>query len=346
MTRIGFLGAGFIARYHAHNLGRCRGSNDVVAVYDPAVHRREKFAEWQTCAAVGSVEEVLDACDAVFVCTWTSEHAAQVEQAAARGLPIFCEKPLAVDLATATRMVEVVEASGVIAMVGLVLRTSPAFLALRELLSEPEVGRPMSVVFRDDQYIPTQGQYRSTWRGERDKVGSGTLLEHSIHDLDIIEWLLGPIASVSAHTSHFHELDGIEDTASVVARFAGGHTATMSSIWHDVLDRPSQRRVEIFCERALLTLEGDETGPVHWQRDDTSGTLEGDALLDWLRNRGVRLELAEDTFLRAVDTGGPSPAPTFADALRAHTLADAIYRSAGAAGAAVEIDAPRTDAGE
>jgi predicted dehydrogenase len=338
VTRIGFLGAGFIARYHAHNLGLCREANEVVAVYDPAVHRREKFAAWQRCDAVDSLEAVLDASDAVFVCTWTSEHAPQVAAAASRGLAIFCEKPLAVDLATAGRMVEAVESAGVIHMVGLVLRTSPAFLALREMLADPAVGRPMSVVFRDDQYIPTQGQYRSTWRGERDKVGSGTLLEHSIHDLDIIEWLLGPVTSVSAHTSHFHELDGIEDAASVVARFAGGHTATMASVWHDVLARPSQRRVEIFCERALLTLEGDEAGPIHWQRDDSSGTLEGDALLDWLRARGVDLELAEDAFLRAVRTGGPAPAPTFVDALRAHVVADAIYRSAQSGGAAVVLD--------
>jgi predicted dehydrogenase len=47
----------------------------------------------------------------------------------------------------------------------------------------------MNVVFRDDQYLPTQGVYASTWRADAALAGSGVLLEHSIHDLDLLEWL-------------------------------------------------------------------------------------------------------------------------------------------------------------
>jgi predicted dehydrogenase len=226
-------------------------------------------------------------------------------------------------------------------MVGLVLRSSPALLALRELVADPAAGRLMNVVFRDDQYIPVQGMYGSDWRGDKERAGAGALLEHSIHDLDILEWLCGPIDTISAHTAFFHGLDGIEDSVSVLARFAGGHTATLTSVWHDILSRPSLRRIEAFSERSLATLEGDLVGPVRWQRqppgsvepDETDeGVVDETIIEPWLAQRGIEVVVAEELFLRAVAAGGPSPGPTIADALRAHELVDAAYRSAAEGG--------------
>ena len=335
-VRIGFLGAGFIARVHAHQLGSIETPHEVVAVHDPATHRAEKFADWQSCAVAASIDELIDASDAVFICTWTSEHPAQLAAATAAGRAVFCEKPLAIDLAAARRMADTVIDSGVVNMVGLVLRSQPAMLALRELISDPAAGRIMNVVFRDDQYIPTQGMYRSTWRADRTKAGAGTLLEHSIHDLDILEWLCGPIETVSAHAANFHGIDGIEDSVSVLARFVGGHTATLSSIWHDIIDRPSLRRMEVFSERSLAVLEGDD-GPVRWQRDGDRGRLDDATIVAWLAQRGLDPVAAEQQFLEAVIAGGPSPSPTILDAVRPHVLVDAVYRSAATGGAPIDV---------
>jgi len=185
-------------------------------------------------------------------------------------------------------------------MVGLVLRTSPALLAFRELVVDPAAGRLMNVVFRDDQFIPTQGMYDSDWRGDPARAGSGTLLEHSIHDVDILEWLGGPLERVSAQQAFFHGIEGIEDSVGVVGRYASGAGVSLTSIWHDILDRPSQRRIEAFCERRLVTLEGDIFGPVSVHSDDDSFTLDGDDLVDWLRDRGVPLVSSEQEFLVAV----------------------------------------------
>jgi predicted dehydrogenase len=336
VTRIGFLGTGFIAQYHAFMLTRCAEPHELAVVHDVDAARAARFAADWSCATAASVDELLDACDAVFVCTWTSEHLAGVRAATDRRLPVFCEKPLSTDLATATALAELVEAAGVVNQVGLSLRTSPAFLILREWVrDEPTNGRVMNVVFRDDQFLPTQGMYGSTWRGDRDKAGSGALLEHSIHDLDILEWLLGPVASVRAQSSNFHALDGIEDSVSVLLRFACGATATLSSVWHDVLSRPSQRRVEVFCERALLTLEGDFDGPVRRQHTDGEEVVAGEDTIEWLATRGVTVEPAEDHFLRGV-AGTGTATPTVTDALRAHVLADAVYRSAADGGVPID----------
>lgn len=341
-VRVGFLGAGFIARYHAMQLRLVAEPSRIVAVYDPVRSRAEEFVAEEGGSVLDDIDSVIEACDAVFVCSWTAAHLDCVRPAAAAGRPLFCEKPLGVDLEGSQEIVDLVEQAGLINIVGLVLRSSPAVQAFRELIQDPLSGRVMNVVFRDDQYIPTQGMYASTWRGDSSLAGSGTLLEHSIHDLDILEWLLGDVVSVSAQQSCFHALDGIEDSVSALFRFASGATGTLSSVWHDVLSRPSQRRVEVFCENALITLEGDLFGPVRYQSTDEELLLDGDDLVGWLESRGVELVTAEQNFLVAVRrslAGEPVArlAPDVRDALRAHTLVDTVYRSAGSDGALVAV---------
>jgi predicted dehydrogenase len=348
-VRVGFLGAGFIARYHAMQLALAPEACDVVAVHDHDADRARRFAEDEGAVAVSSVAEVLERSDVVFVCTWTSAHREVVEAVAAAGLPVMCEKPLGTDLADAVAVAAAATACP-LNVVGLVLRTSPALLAVRELLAEPEAGELMAIAFRDDQYLPTQGLYDSDWRGDAARAGSGTLLEHSIHDVDVLEWLAGPIEAVSAQQSFRHGLAGIEDAVSALGRFASGATFTLTSVWHDVLARPSQRRIELFCRNRLVTLEGDLFGPVHLHSDEESLTLADDALIEWLGSRGVALRSTESSLLAAVAGLGATGVaddlhPDVRDALRAHVVVDALYRSAASGGAAVGVPAGLPDRG-
>lgn len=336
-VQVGFLGAGLIATYHSKSLHV--GGADVAwaGVYDPDAERAADFARASGATVRATEEEVLDDCDAVYVCTWTAEHPRLVAAAAERGLPVFCEKPLAVDLAAARSMTDVVQRAGIVNQVGLVLRHSPAFGLLKALAADETSGRPMSVVFRDDQFIPVQGAYRSTWRGEVDKAGAGTLLEHSIHDLDMLEHVMGPVAEISARTAGFHGIEGIEDVATLALRFESGAIGTLTSIWHDVLERPSLRRVELFCERTYAVLEGDWFGPVEWTTTGSAAQrldfaeLEAEAAA-----RGATLGNPDVAFIDCVVKGVPAW-PSFHDALRAHVLADAAYRSAAAGGAPIGI---------
>jgi predicted dehydrogenase len=96
VTRVGFLGTGFIARFHAAML---EGSGEAFVagpVFDTDADRAAAFAADHGYTAAGSEEAVLDAVDAVYVTTWTSEHLRLVTAAAERGVHVFCEKPLAV----------------------------------------------------------------------------------------------------------------------------------------------------------------------------------------------------------------------------------------------------------
>lgn len=331
--RLGFFGAGLIARYHVHSLRAGASPATVVAVHDPDRSRAEALASGAGAAVAETEEEVFDACDGVYICTWTAEHPRLVASAAERGLAVFCEKPLATDLAAATAMTGQVVGAGVTNQVGLVLRSSPGFALLRSLVSDPAAGAVVSVVFRDDQEIPLGGYYGSTWRGDAALAGAGTLLEHSIHDLDILEYLVGPLTRLSAHSGNFHGHQGIEDTVAVSFALGTGGTGVLTSVWHDIPGRVSSRRLEIFCERGRFWAEGNMAETVGWEHRAGEGrevtAAERDAALV---ERGVAAPGNADVEFVAAAAAGEPAQPDFAVALRAHVLADAAYRSAATAG--------------
>ena len=337
-VRIGFLGAGLIATYHSKSLRRSGADVTRAGVYDPDPARAAAFATAGGHTVCASEDEVIAGCDAVYICTWTSEHPRQLAKIVAAGRHVFCEKPLATTLAAARQMADLALDAGIVNQVGLILRRSPAFLHAKHLVDDPAAGRLMAVVMRDDQFIPVQGHYASTWRADRALVGAGTLLEHSIHDIDMLTFLGGPIERVSAHTTNFHGHDGIEDVASATMRFAGGALATLTSVWHDNLARPSLRRVELFCERRHVVIDGDDWfGPVSWtDHDGTTGELAGDELAATVDQTRDGTANPDGEFIRAVELGIPA-SPDLSTAVVAHQVVDAMYVSAARDGATVEV---------
>lgn len=338
--RVGFLGAGLIANYHARSLQQGGKGSLIATVHDPDDARAARFAQTFDAMPLPGVDEVIHASDAVYVCTWTSLHRPLVERIAAAGRAVFCEKPLGVTAEEAMAMTGAVEAAGVVNQVGLVLRSVPGFALLRSLLSDPRAGRLSTVIFRDDQELPVGNAYGSTWRADRHRAGAGTLLEHSIHDLDLLEWLCGPLERVSAHQDHLHGLDGIEDTVSVSFRFRAGGTGVLCSAWHDIPDRPSSRRFELFTERARFEAEGNAAERVSWgYRGDEWQHAEGyGEQVHALIARGVEpAGNADVAFVEAVREGRTA-SPDFRAVLRAHELVDAVYRSARSGGQPVDVN--------
>lgn len=352
--RVGFLGTGFIARTHSYFLKHTTVDRRIVAVHDVDRERAQAFADRVGAEVATSEDDVLDQVDAVFVTTWTSEHERLVAAAAERGVAVFCEKPLAVDAPTAQRMVDAVEAAGVVNQVGLVLRFVPQFLFARRLLADPRAGRVMAVPFRDDQFIPIQSYYGSTWRVDPARCGRGALLEHSIHDVDVLTWMCGPIANVSGVVRELHGYPRIDDVAMARIDFADGAVASLTSIWHDIVDRPSQRSIEIFCENLHIVMDGSPEGPITWQfTGEPVESLQGEALARACLEPGgpdAASLRADDivvipggaifnpitSFLRALRDGTPPPLP-LSVAMPAHVAVDAIYVSADAGGAVVPV---------
>jgi predicted dehydrogenase len=257
-----------------------------------------------------------------------------------------------VTAAVADGMAATVEAAGVVNQVGLVLRAVPAWVFVRRLLADERAGRLMAVTFRDDQYIPNQGRYASTWRVDTARAGRGALLEHSIHDVDVLRWVGGEVAAVSGTVREFHGHERIDDVAVARLEYAAGGVAALTSVWHDVLERPSLRFVELFCERLHVALDGDSRGTVRWHfTGQPAESLDPAALVAACTTGGVAPDLPTTetvtflggpvfnpatVFLGAVRDGAPSPLP-FAEALPAHRIVDAVYRSADTGGGVVAV---------
>jgi predicted dehydrogenase len=351
---IGLIGAGFIGRFHArgiHGLIRMELVNArYVAVADRIESRAEEFARiagvetWTSDP--GAVIASPDV-NTVYVCTPTAEHKALVLEAAAAGKNVFCEKPLARTLADAREMHEAVRRAGVKHQVGLILRFSPIFTVLKDLISDERLGRLMTVIFRDDQFFPIQGHYLSDWRKDVAITGGGTLIEHSIHDLDLLTWLAGEIESLRAETRNFAGHEGVEDLASVTMRFQSGATGHLISVWHNVLQRASSRMLEFFFEHGYFAVDNDFFGPITYNTYATGGPAvlsEDDMRHRYLDLVGLTDDIYADAlskysledyfFLRAL-ADGRDPYPGFDIGIRAHELVDAVYRSAADSGAEV-----------
>jgi predicted dehydrogenase len=348
MIRIGLVGCGHIGTVHSyaiHQLARA-GLVDarLTCAYDADTVRAEKLAAHHDARAAATLDALLDCVDVVWVCTWTAGHLAAVEAAAARGLAVFCEKPLAPDLETAARVTNALER--VPHQVGLVLRSAPVYRNLATRIASGEFGRVLATSMRDDQYFPIQGLYGSTWRRDVAAAGGGTLIEHSIHDLDILRMLVGDPDEVSAHTASRFGYEGIEDTAALRLTYGDGSVASLTSVWHQVLSRESSRFIEVFCEKAVMWSADDYLGPLSVQTDGRVEIVDADPP-EWADRLEVPSVYAKalaqyaepsKAFLDALAAGVSGPGqPLACEALAAHRLVDAAYRSAGSGGHPVRV---------
>jgi predicted dehydrogenase len=353
--RIGLVGAGHIGTVHAYALQQLGDAGlvdaQLTATYDDDPVRAAKVARHHGGEPMPSLDALLDAVDVVWVCTWTAGHLAAVEAAADCGLPIFCEKPLAPTFADCERVSAAL--ARVPHQVGLVLRWSPVFRAAATTIAAGTYGAPLATVMRDDQYFPIQGMYGSTWRGDVAAAGGGTLIEHSIHDVDVLRWLLGDPSTVSAHTRSRYGHVGIEDTASVTLTYPDGAVANLVSVWHQVLSRESSRRLEVFLDDALLWTDDDYLGPLHVQTTDGVHTIDAEPP-EWASRFTVPEVYAKaiahyaepsKAFLDALSASGPAAVghPGEMEALAAHRIVDVAYRSARSGGGALRISAAAAD---
>jgi len=351
---IGLIGCGFVGRFHSTAIRDIirRGLLDIrhAAVCDLDETRARSFADITGAPLVTTDARELIASpevNVVYICVPTAGHKPLVLEAAAHGMHVFCEKPLAATLPDVEEMLAAVENAGVRAGVGLILRHSPILTVLKSLTEDPTIGRLMTIVFRDDQFFPIQGHYQSDWRKDRALAGAGTLLEHSIHDVDVLRWFAGDVTGARGTIRNFAGHDGVEDLATAHLEFDSGAQAQLVSVWHNVLARPSSRRLELFFENAYFHVENDFSGPIMYQKhgDNAVVLAEDEVRVRYLVSLGVDVAAfagplrysLEDYFFLAALLNDRDPFPDFRVAIEAHRLVDAIYRSAGTGGERVNL---------
>ncbi|GIW40788.1 MAG: putative oxidoreductase YrbE [Candidatus Binatia bacterium] len=347
-VRIGLLGAGLIGQVHAAVLAQIRealGQEKIrlVAVTDVVPEKARAFVEqFRFERAHPDGKSLFDdrEVNTVFVCTPTSFHAEAVFRAAETRRHVFCEKPLGMSAAQAWEMARAVEEAGVTGQTGLVLRFSPVYHLVRSYAQRTDLGRPLAVVFRDDQCFPVRGLHASGWRKDRSLTAGGTLVEHSVHDIDLLVWLFGPMARVRAWKVNHAGHPGIEDHVAAEIEFRSGLRAQLLSLWHDMALRHSNRRLEVFWEKAFLSTDSDMLGPVQVQLGDEPETTveaseverrflsalgrEAHPLARWLT---VPYALQDLSFVEALLADRPAE-PSLREGARAQSWVELFYESA------------------
>jgi predicted dehydrogenase len=221
---------------------------------------------------------------------------------------------------------------------------------MRDLLRDPAMGEPMAVLFRDDQCFPIRGLHDTAWRKDRGLTAGGTLIEHGVHDLDLLTWMFGPIQRLRAWEQNRAGHAGVEDYVAVEIEFTSGLRAQLLNLWHDMAQRPSNRRLEVFCPRGYVASEHDMFGEISLQRgDDALQTLSAaavlqrfEALLDRSDHRfrelySVPYVLQDLSFVEAL-LDDRDPFPDLETGFRAQQLAEAVYHAARS-GTEVELSA-------
>ena len=300
---VGLIGAGRIGRVHAENIAFRVPQARLVAVADINVEAAQSCA--QECGAASytdAYQELLERSDveAVAICTSSTTHTEIIEAAAAAGKHIFCEKPIDITLERIDRALEAVEQAGVLLQVGFQRRFDASFQRVRSAIKQGEIGVPhtLHIVSRDPAPPPIAFIKKS----------GGLFLDMTIHDFDVVNYLLrSPVKSVfttaAVRTDPAIGQAGDVDTAVVVLRFEGGAIATIENARRTTYGY--DQRLEVFGGQGSICVENayPHTAVVF----GAAGVRRGTPYHFFIERYSEAYVKELRAFAEAVLTGGPSP---------------------------------------
>ncbi|MFP1601113.1 Gfo/Idh/MocA family protein [Microbacterium sp. 2216-1] len=208
--KIGIIGFGARASLR-REVHRPEEGSRVTAVCDPAERAREDARrELPDALITDSLDELLaSGVDAVMVLTPDHTHAEISIRALEAGVPVFCEKPLAIDLADADAMLETARRTGTRLYIGHNMRHMPVVTLMRRLIQEGRIGEVKAVWCR--HFVGHGGDYYfKDWHADRTRT-TGLLLQKGAHDIDVIHWLAGAYTEQVAAMGELSVYGGIDD---------------------------------------------------------------------------------------------------------------------------------------
>jgi 1,5-anhydro-D-fructose reductase (1,5-anhydro-D-mannitol-forming) len=328
----GLIGASNIARSYMIGAINAQPNGRVVAVFSSDPARGERFAaENGIPRAYPSPEQLLadPEVDAVYISTTNELHQPQTLAAAAAGKHVLCEKPLALTVDGARKMVEACRAAGVVLGTNHHLRNAVTHRKLRELVANGAIGEPLAVRVFHAVYLPDALQ---GWRVKSAGAGGGVILDITVHDADTLRFVLDDEpAEVTAMTANQGMAShGLADSVMGVMRFRRGTLAQ----FHDAFTiKHTLTGLEIHgTEGSLIgrnVMTQAPTGEIFLRRGQTEERLDLGEQED-LYTRSVR------NFTAAM-LGEGQPSATGEDGVRSLAVALAAAESAET-GRAVAIE--------
>ncbi len=240
--KIGIIGAGYIGGVHASVLARDERVR-VSAIYDLVDERAQSLSRSSGANVSSSAEELIASSDAVYITTPNTKHTELAITAAAAGKHVFCEKPMATNLADAQKVLEAAGKSNAVFQVGHNRRFAPVYATLKQMISEEAAPHSAHVKMNRGELVNPE------WVGDP-LVTGGFLYETTIHMFDMMRYLFGEVAQLNALGST-HEYPETDDF-SVLVGFKSGIHATLCSSADASWLFPFER-VEVFCHHRTIT---------------------------------------------------------------------------------------------
>ncbi|NED10107.1 Gfo/Idh/MocA family oxidoreductase [Streptomyces sp. SID9124] len=316
--RIGLIGTGRIGAFHAGTLAALPAVDRLV-LHDAVEQQARELAGKLGADWTGDLDGLLGSgLDGVVIAAPTAVHDTLVRAAVAAGVPVFCEKPIAVGLGATRALLAELAGSGVPLQVGFQRRFDAGYTALRDAVAAGDLGRLHTVRACTADPAPPPAGYLA--------LSGGIFRDCAVHDFDSVRWVTGrEVVEVSATGADRGDpafaAAGDVDTAVTVLTLDDGTlvscTATRyNGAGYDV-------RMEVAGTRSTLATGYDERAPLR----TTSGGFPSAAPYDGFLSRFHDAYVAEMAAFTEVAAGArPSPC-TGADALAALLIAEAADRS-------------------
>jgi len=332
--RVGFVGVGGIAKRHLGSSSK-RDDIEIVGLADVNVDIAKQMAEEFGGNVYDNAAELFDKekPDAAVICTPPFAHGEIEEAAAERGIHMFIEKPVTVDLALAKRVKTAIDSGDVLVQVGYMFRFSKAVQKVKELLSSRKVA-----MVQQHYYMP--GMPAKAWWAKMNK-GGGQLIEQATHMLDLGRFLAGDVIGVCGRTTQAHdwtptsdappkpglcsEYPGVDipDTTALTMTYESGALGTLSCSM--VPQAKWDNGFKVVAEGLLITIDN---GNASWAGEE-EGSMEGGA--EWHN-------LVYFDFIDAVKEGRKGTSVPYSEGIKSLAISVAGYASAEQGGASVNPD--------
>ena len=250
----GLIGCGRVAPRHAQSYGQAHEAR-LTAVADIRHDRARRFAEEYRADPYVDYHELLARpdIDAVSICVPSGLHAQVAIDALQAGKHVLVEKPIALSLTDADRMIAVARECGLRLGVVLQNRYNSPMQQVRRAVDEGRLGR-LHLGNACVRWYRPQSYYDDEWHGTLAMDG-GALMNQSIHHIDALQWFMGPVQSVQAYSATLAHRMEAEDVGVAVLRFASGALGTVEGstlTWPQNLEGS----VALFGERGSVEVGG------------------------------------------------------------------------------------------
>lgn len=266
--KIAVVGCGRIAGKHFGAIEKHSADMELVAVCDNNPQILRVFMDKYNVPGFGKMGDMLNAIlpDVVVLCTPSGLHPQQAIEAANAGVNIITEKPMATRWADGLNMVRACDEKRVRLFVVKQNRMNATLQLLKRAVVEKRFGRihmvHLNVFWTRPQEYYDQGKWRGTW-----ELDGGAFMNQASHYVDLIEWLIGPVADIQAMTSTHRDIE-VEDTGVMNVRWRNGALGSMA-VTMCTYPKNYEGSITIIGEKGLVRIGGVAVNEIQtWEFED------------------------------------------------------------------------------